>query len=217
MEFNTINEIDGTTSTIIHIGKVKWVKKYKGQLNELKNWKQGTVLNRVIPRLQLWYNMNNRPFCSFWSKMYDRWEPNVYPEWLKELQFEITEKLKFLENSGNVKIDFNSVLINKYLNGNHSIGHHRDNEKIFGDNPTIVSLSFGAPREFMLRRVHFDKENPKHMKVNKREQHLNIKYILEDCSILIMAGSCQKYFSHSVLKDESCEKPRFNLTFRKLM
>ncbi|KAL6753545.1 hypothetical protein V8C86DRAFT_454724 [Haematococcus lacustris] len=41
---------------------------------------------------------------------------------------------------------FNSLLMNHYRDGSDCVGWHADNEKLYGPNPTIASLSFGQPR-----------------------------------------------------------------------
>ncbi|GFH31749.1 DNA repair, partial [Haematococcus lacustris] len=46
---------------------------------------------------------------------------------------------------------FNSLLMNHYRDGSDCVGWHADNEKLYGPNPTIASLSFGQPREFIMR------------------------------------------------------------------
>jgi len=47
---------------------------------------------------------------------------------------------------------FNSVLGNLYRDGKDSMGWHADKEPELGPQPCIASLSFGAPRLFMLRQ-----------------------------------------------------------------
>jgi alkylated DNA repair dioxygenase AlkB len=104
--------------------------------------------------------------------------------------------------------------VNKYCDGSHFIHAHRDSERIFGDNPTIVSISFGATRQFILQRVHYDPDNPTKLARNKDESHKDKVFDLESGSVVIMAGSSQKYYSHQVTRDETSNEPRYNLTFR---
>ncbi|MGI8580887.1 MAG: alpha-ketoglutarate-dependent dioxygenase AlkB, partial [Chitinophagaceae bacterium] len=47
-------------------------------------------------------------------------------------------------------VTFNSVLLNLYRTGKDSVGWHRNNEKEFGTNPIIASVSFGETRPFQL-------------------------------------------------------------------
>lgn len=50
-----------------------------------------------------------------------------------------------------IKTDFTSVLINKYRDGNDSLGWHSDNEKELGNEPVIASISLGEARTFQFR------------------------------------------------------------------
>ena len=47
---------------------------------------------------------------------------------------------------------FNSCLVNLYENERDYVAFHADDEEIFGDSPTIASLSFGATRRFLMKR-----------------------------------------------------------------
>jgi hypothetical protein len=72
----------------------------------------------------------------------------------------------------------------------------------------------GATRQFVLRRVHYDPVNPTKMPRNEKEYAKDITLDLESGSIVIMAGSSQKYYSHEVIRDVNCVESRYNLTFR---
>ena len=97
---------------------------------------------------------------------------------------------------------FNSVLANLYRDGNDSMGCHADDEKELGINPTIASLSLGDERLFKLHH-------------KKRKQSLNIK--LNHGDLLVMGGSLQQYWVHSVPKTKRPKTARINLTFRKIV
>jgi alkylated DNA repair dioxygenase AlkB len=56
--------------------------------------------------------------------------------------------------------------------------------------------------------------NPCSLKRNKDESHKDIVFNLESGSVMIMAGSSQKYYSHQVVRDETSHEVRYNLTFR---
>ena len=113
--------------------------------------------------------------------------------WTPELAFVKKRIEKFVD------IKFNSVLANLYRDGSDSNGWHSDNEKELGENPIIASLSLGASRKFKLR--------------NNRNRE-NIDLILENGSLLIMAGSTQAYWKHTVPKTRQYVSPRINLTYR---
>jgi len=62
--------------------------------------------------------------------------------------------------------------------------------------------------------VHYDPDNPTKLARNKDESHKDKVFDLESGSVVIMAGSSQKYYSHQVTRDEASNEPRYNLTFR---
>jgi alkylated DNA repair dioxygenase AlkB len=94
---------------------------------------------------------------------------------------------------------FNSVLGNLYRDGRDSMGWHADKEKELGPNPFIASLSFGAERLFKLRH-------------NKTGEILEV--VLTHGSLLLMGGSLQHKWRHSVPKTRETKAERVNLTFR---
>jgi alkylated DNA repair dioxygenase AlkB len=97
---------------------------------------------------------------------------------------------------------FNCVLANLYRDGKDSNGWHADNERELGINPVIASISLGAARRFDL----------KHNTTGDLKQ-----MILPHGSLLIMGGSMQHYWKHSIAKTAKIHHPRINLTFRKLV
>ncbi len=99
------------------------------------------------------------------------------------------------------RCQFNSVLANFYRNGNDSMGRHADDEKELGPNPLIASLSLGDERVF---RLHH----------KKRNETLDIR--LGHGDLLVMAGSLQHHWQHSIPKTRQYKGPRINLTFRKI-
>ena len=95
--------------------------------------------------------------------------------------------------------EFNSVLANLYRDGCDSMGWHADNEPELGADPTIASLSLGATRLFSLQ----------HRKTKRK-----VNVMLENGSVLIMRGSLQRHWRHSLPKTTQITPPRINLTFR---
>lgn len=100
-------------------------------------------------------------------------------------------------------VHFNSCLLNYYRNGDDYVSWHADNEKLYGNNSTIASVSFGASREFVLRC----REDPKRI----------LSYSLGDGDLLVMAGTTQKHWLHTVPKRKRVQEPRVSLTFRAVM
>lgn len=101
-----------------------------------------------------------------------------------------------------VGVQFNSVLLNYYRNGQDSMGWHRDNEPELGPEPLIASVSLGQKRRFLMQHV--------------REKQMRWKADLESGSALIMAGETQDCWRHSLPKSKSRTQPRMNLTFRRV-
>jgi alkylated DNA repair dioxygenase AlkB len=98
------------------------------------------------------------------------------------------------------QIEFNSVLLNWYRDGDDYMGWHCDNEKELGKNPVIASLNFGATRRFLFR--------------NKNDKTQKIEFHLKHGSLLIMKGAIQHFWEHSAPKEKAVKDARINLTFR---
>ncbi len=97
---------------------------------------------------------------------------------------------------------FNSVLLNYYRDQRDSMGMHADDEPELGPRPAIASLSYGAPRRFILQHKHLPKR---------------IALSLGDGSLLLMAGDTQTYWRHGINKQSKPCGPRVNLTFRNIV
>lgn len=95
---------------------------------------------------------------------------------------------------------YNSVLLNFYRDGTDSVGFHADDEKELGVNPNIASVSLGATRSFILAR--------------NGTPETKMEYQLTHGSLLIMSGTTQRYWKHSIPKAPGLKDGRINLTFR---
>lgn len=96
--------------------------------------------------------------------------------------------------------EFNSVLLNRYRDGNDSMGWHGDDEPELGPAPLIVSLSLGAARRFLLRR--------------RDDNRRRAEYFLGHGDLLIMGGETQRFYQHALPKMARVQGERINLTFR---
>jgi len=101
------------------------------------------------------------------------------------------------------RLEFNSVLLNRYRGGEDSQGWHSDNEAVYGRDPVIASVSFGCEREFCFR----------HCKDHKRKRSL----VLEHGSLLLMFGPIQHHWQHCLPKRKKVQGERINLTFRQVV
>lgn len=139
-----------------------------------------------FPRLTSWYGDGDRPYSFSGITL----KPNPWSAGLLKIKKDIEEK---------TEVVFNSVLLNRYRNGNDSISWHTDAEKELGENPVIASVNFGAERKFQL----------KHTDTNER-----IDILLKHGSLLIMQGELQHFWKHQVPKTKKVTQERVNLTFR---
>ena len=82
------------------------------------------------------------------------------------------------------RLAFNHALVNRYRDGNDSMGFHADAEPELGENPVVASLSFGATRRFVIAH--------KRDRADRRE--------LELChgSLLVMGGTMQHHYRHGL-------------------
>lgn len=136
-----------------------------------------------IPRLTKWYG-----------------KPYNYSG-ISNLQNELTPLINEIKSLIDEAVGqvFNSVLLNLYESGGHSISWHSDDEPELGD--TIASLSLGGVRKFSLKH-----------KISKDAVSIE----LLPGSLLVMSGDTQKNWLHCVPKTTKQVTPRINLTFRQI-
>lgn len=156
-------------------------------------WEQKIVkmYNKEVatPRLTAWYGDPGTNY-SFTGLSLD-----PLP-WTKELLM-MKERVEEL-----AEVEFNSVLLNYYRNGNDSVAWHRDNEKVLGNNPIIASVSLGQVRSFDIRL--------------QADHQKKYSILLENGSYLLMKGQLQENWEHRIAKSTRPMKPRINLTFRRI-
>ncbi|MDZ8108881.1 MAG: alpha-ketoglutarate-dependent dioxygenase AlkB [Nostoc sp. DedQUE12a] len=159
-------------------------------LNQIK-WRQdkmkiyGKEIN--LPRKTAWYGDRNMSYK--FSGIHLDPEP-----WIPTL-LQVKKKVEEI-----AKVNFNSVLLNLYRDGNDGISWHTDAEPELGENPVIASVSFGGARRFMFRHKH--------------NQDLKAEIELVHGSFLLMAGVTQHFWQHQIPKTSKQVQPRINLTFR---
>ncbi len=117
--------------------------------------------------------------------------------WTKEL-LDLKEKIE--EACGET---FNSCLLNLYHSGDEGMAWHSDAEKELKEDGAIGSVSLGAPRKFSFKH-----------KTNNEEK---VSLLLEHGSLLVMKGTTQTNWLHSLPKSKRVTKSRINLTFRTIM
>ena len=92
---------------------------------------------------------------------------------------------------------YNYCLLNRYRSGADSVGMHADDEPEMGG--VIGSLSLGATRTFRIRH-------------NKTKETKTFQ--VGNGTLIIMAGSMQRFWKHEVPKTTENVSERINLTFR---
>jgi alkylated DNA repair dioxygenase AlkB len=139
------------------------------------------------PRLTAWYGDAGIEYTYSKITMSAKpWTPHLH---------KIKTKLE-----QDLRISFNSVLVNYYRDGADHMSYHSDDEPELGPNPTIASLSFGAERIFQIKHK-FLKRAP-------------LKISLQHGSLLVMGGDLQHFWMHKINKTAKPIGPRLNLTFR---
>jgi alkylated DNA repair dioxygenase AlkB len=121
-------------------------------------------------------------------------EPRPFAEPLLELTAEVSRI---------AGVELNHVLLNRYRDGNDSMGMHSDDEPELGRDPIIAAISLGAPRRFVM--------------VHKKKKRDRFSLVLENGSLLVMGGTMQHKFRHGVPKQKSVTAQRINVTFRRLL
>ena len=140
-----------------------------------------------LPRYSAWYGDDDAPYTYSGLTL----QPNKWNKGLLFLKNEIEKA---------ASVNFNSVLMNWYRDGEDYLNWHTDAEKELGKNPVIASLNFGETRRFVIRRND-----------NKKEK---LEFALKHGTLLIMRGELQHFWQHSVPKQKSVKTNRINLTFR---
>ena len=140
-----------------------------------------------LPRKTAWYGESDKIYKYSGIQMLpESWTPTLL-------------KVKLaIEKVAN--INFNSVMMNLYRDGNDGISWHTDAEPELGKNPIIGSVSFGQTRRFMLR--------------HRNNKELKCEIELTHGSFLLMSGATQHFWQHQIPKTSKKLAPRINLTFR---
>jgi alkylated DNA repair dioxygenase AlkB len=152
-------------------------------------WKQEQSRFGPFPRLTAWYA------DAGMSYSYSGVTHEAIP-WTPTLS-EVRRRVEAVAQT-----PLNSLLLNFYRDGQDSIGYHADAEPELGVNPVIASISLGGVRQFVM----------KHIKTGEK-----LKYDLAHGSLLIMGGTSQHHWLHSVPKTKAAVGPRINLTFRNII
>ena len=171
------------------LGDQSWTH-YMSELGDQVRWGVPTIRmfgkEYLQPREVAWYGDPGCEYTYSGSKMeLLEWIPPVL-----ELKAIAEEK---------AGVVFNSVLINRYRDGNDKVSWHSDDEPELGSQPTIASISLGATRRFKFRHL---------------EDRTVVEAELTSGSLVVMSGLSQKCWEHEIPRQTAVKEPRINLTFR---
>jgi len=136
-----------------------------------------------VPRLEAWFGLNPYTYGG------QTQEPKPWPDALHQ----VCDGVELLTGQ-----TFDSCFANLYRDGDDTIGWHADDDDWIG--PWIVSVSFGSPRDFVMRR----KDAPAH----------KVTFRLGHGDVLVMPPGTQQRWEHSVPRRKNATGERVNLTFR---
>jgi len=157
------------------------------------DWRQEEVVvfgrRHLVPRLVAWHGDPGARYTYSGT-------PHEPLPWTLALE-RIRERVQELASC-----EFNAVLLNLYRDGRDGMGWHADDEVELGPDPVIASVSLGAVRRFCLR--------------HRRRKELRMDLSLPHGSLLLMAGTTQRYWVHAVPKTTLPVGERINLTFRRV-
>lgn len=224
MEIHYNKESDGNHSVFVMDNNFldkEEQEQYLVHLQNIEDWKSGEFFGNTVPRLQKWYHDDGNYFSKYWTNQdIARWKSHEAEEWLLKLRVKIQQKINeifetMIDNKfiGCNKPSINSCLINYYRTGNDFINYHRDDERIFGDNPSVAMMAFGQERNLEFKRTFYNNETQEH-KINKDEESLNKSFKIKAGSLFIMMGATQKYYCHGIERDRRINNSRYSVTFR---
>ncbi|OJV54227.1 MAG: alpha-ketoglutarate-dependent dioxygenase AlkB [Bacteroidetes bacterium 43-16] len=156
------------------------------------------ILMNTVPweqrEMKMYDKMVIRPRLSAWYGKGKEESESVALEWTPEL---LAIKSCVEAKTG---VQFSSVLLNYYRDGNDSVAWHSDKDTVPGLKTEIASVSFGQVRAFDFR--------------HKNNHQIKHSLELGHGSLLLMKGDLQRYWEHRIAKSAMPMTGRINLTFR---
>lgn len=167
-------------------------------LDRVLAWERPTLRlygrEHPIPRRQLWmgdpearYRYSGRAFAP------SPWEPSIAV---------LRRRLEARLADAGIAAGFNSVLLNRYADGEERMGWHSDDEPELGPDPVIAAVSLGAERPLRFRWRH--REAPA------------FNVWLPHGSLLVMGPGVQARLQHALLP-RRLPGLRISLTFRRVV
>lgn len=113
-------------------------------------------------------------------------------------------------------VRYNFVLVNRYKNGLDRIGAHMDDESDLDPKASIMGISFGTPRDFLLR--HHTLQCPKKPAETKTPKFGLYTIKLPSGSLVEMKYPTNRFWYHEIpARGRAGNNPRVSLTFRMMM
>lgn len=153
------------------------------------DWRQEKAYGQPLPRLNAWFADAGLTYSYSGLTHYGE----GWPEWLSAVKARVEAA---------AGAPFNSLLLNRYRDGQDSIGFHTDAEPELGLNPAVATVSFGAERALMLR--------------HRRSKEKRVCPLAHG-SLLVMAGTSQHHWLHGMPKTDEPVGERISLTFRQIV
>lgn len=111
----------------------------------------------------------------------------------------LRDRVVAMSAEAGMPVRFNSVLLNRYADGNERMGWHSDDEPELGSAPVVAAVTLGAERPLRFRWKHGDGEA--------------FNVWLPHDSLLLMGPGCQSRLQHALLP-RRIPGLRISLTFR---
>lgn len=183
--------IDAEVTLYPYFLNIDEADEYLRELLSQVSWSEQTinVYGKVhkVPRLSAWYADDNKSYEYSGIR-------SSGLAWIDVLS-DLKNKIQIRSEAS-----FNSVLVNRYRNGNDSVGWHADDEPELGTEPVIASLSLGEERVFQMK--------------HRNDKTLKKSITLPHGSLLLMRGKTQEHWLHQIAKSSRDMSDRINLTFR---
>lgn len=142
-----------------------------------------------IPRSQVWFADKG---CDYrYSNLFI--EAIDWPKYAQRCRDMLTREFG---------LQSNGVLVNRYRDGNDTMGWHSDDEVEIKPGSDIASLTLGASRDFLIRH---------------KQTKARYTIALTSGDLLIMHWPMQQEWQHSLPKRKAVSDCRLNYTFRQLV
>mmetsp|Transcript_37998 Transcript_37998/g.68729 ORF Transcript_37998/g.68729 Transcript_37998/m.68729 type:complete len:593 (-) Transcript_37998:42-1820(-) len=162
----------------------------------------------AVTRKTMWYTKNGCT-CPYHYGT-DRVESQPFPPWFELMVRRWLGAFNLNDADKDSKFP-DSVNMNLYEHGEHSVSWHSDDEPLFRgkfQDTRIISVSLGAARKFQVGL-----RAPRRGGILKPEKDSTTTFTLGHGHICTMEGLFQKHYLHQIAKG-TAKDPRINATFR---